>query len=147
MHKHFNRRRFLVFSAGATVAAAGLGVTPVFAQPAISTAITLNGASSGRAFDGIGAISGGGNSRLLIDYADPYRSQILDYLFKSNYGANLQILKVEVGGDTNSTDTITARNSGLLADASDQSDASDAVVIQWPDNGGTNQQWLLQPFV
>jgi hypothetical protein len=27
----------------------------------------------------------------------------LDYLFKPNYGASLQILKVEIGGDTNST--------------------------------------------
>ncbi len=59
----------------------------------------------GRTFDGIGAISGGGgNSRLLIDYPEPHRSQILDYLFKPGYGAALQILKVEIGGDTNSTD-------------------------------------------
>ena len=34
-----------------------------------STTISVNGGSSGRTFDGIGAISGGGgNSRLLIDY-------------------------------------------------------------------------------
>ena len=105
MHTRFNRRRFLVLSAGATVAAAGLGSTPALAQSAVSTSITLNGSGGGRIFDGIGAISGGGgNSRLLLDYTDPYRSQILDYLFKPNYGANLHILKVEVGGDTNSTD-------------------------------------------
>jgi hypothetical protein len=105
MHTRFNRRRFLVLSAGATVAAAGLGSASAFAQSAVSTSIALNGAGGGRTFDGIGAISGGGgNSRLLLDYTDPYRSQILDYLFKPNYGANLQILKVEVGGDTNSTD-------------------------------------------
>jgi O-glycosyl hydrolase len=67
--------------------------------------ISLNGAGTGRTFDGIGAISGGGgNSRLLIDYPEPYRSQILDDLFKPGYGASLQILKVEIGGDTNSTD-------------------------------------------
>lgn len=105
MHTRFNRRRFLALSASATAAAAGLGSTPVFAQPAVASTITLNGGGSGRTFDGIGAISGGGgNSRLLIDYSNPYQSQILDYLFKPNYGANLQILKVEVGGDTNSTD-------------------------------------------
>src|SRR6185312_7745102 len=58
----------------------------------------------GRTFDGVGAISGGGgNSRLLIDYPEPERSQILDYLFKPGYGASLQILKIEIGGDTNST--------------------------------------------
>ena len=40
---------------------------------------------------------------LLIDYPEPQRGQILDYLFKPGYGASLQILKVEIGGDTNST--------------------------------------------
>src|SRR5215469_17866174 len=75
------------------------------ASAAVATSITLDGHGTGRTFDGIGAISGGGgNTRLLIDYPEPYRSQILDYLFKPGYGASLQILKVEVGGDTNSTD-------------------------------------------
>lgn len=105
MKKRFNRRRFLELSAGATVAASGLTSLPTFAQAVVSTSIALNGAGAGRLFNGIGAISGGGgNSRLLLDYPEPYRSQILDYLFKPNYGANLHILKVEVGGDTNSTD-------------------------------------------
>ncbi|GFZ93412.1 galactosylceramidase [Paenibacillus marchantiophytorum] len=46
---------------------------------------------------------GGGNTRLLIDYPEPYRSDILDYLFKPNYGASYTHLKVEVGGDVFST--------------------------------------------
>src|SRR2546423_7355266 len=72
---------------------------------AATTAITVDGASAGRTFDGVGAISGGGgNSRLLVDYPATQRNQILDYLFTPGYGADLQILKVEVGGDTNSTD-------------------------------------------
>ncbi|XP_026560081.1 galactocerebrosidase [Pseudonaja textilis] len=59
----------------------------------------------GRQFDGIGAVSGGGaTSRLLVNYQEPYRSQILDYLFKPNFGASLQLLKVEIGGDAQSTD-------------------------------------------
>src|SRR3984957_12460603 len=70
-----------------------------------STTISVNGGSSGRTFDGIGAISGGGgNSRLLADYPAAQQSQILDYLFKPGYGADLQILKVEIGGGANSTD-------------------------------------------
>jgi hypothetical protein len=40
----------------------------------------------------------------LYDYKEPYRSQILDYLFKPGYGAALQHLKVEIGSDVNSTD-------------------------------------------
>ncbi len=69
-----------------------------------ATTVTINGNGAGRTFDGVGAISGGGgNSRLLIDYPEPQRGQILDYLFRPGYGAAMQILKVEVGGDTNST--------------------------------------------
>jgi len=80
------------------------GVLLVASPSQAATTITINGTGAGRTFDGIGAISGGGgNSRLLIDYPDAQRSQILDYLFRPNYGAALQILKVEVGGDTNST--------------------------------------------
>ncbi|XP_060773967.1 galactocerebrosidase [Neoarius graeffei] len=59
----------------------------------------------GRRFDGIGGLSGGGaTSRLLINYKEPYRSQILDFLFKPNFGASLHILKVEIGGDSQTTD-------------------------------------------
>ncbi|XP_069064226.1 galactocerebrosidase isoform X3 [Pleurodeles waltl] len=59
----------------------------------------------GREFDGIGGLSGGGaTSRLLVNYPEPYRTQILDYLFKPNFGASLQILKVEIGGDAQTTD-------------------------------------------
>ncbi len=84
---------------------AASGVVTALATPArAATSITINGTSGGRTFDGVGAVSGGGgNSRLLIDYPEPQRGQILDYLFKPGYGAALQILKVEIGGDTNST--------------------------------------------
>jgi Glycosyl hydrolase family 59/Ricin-type beta-trefoil lectin domain/Glycosyl hydrolase family 59 central domain len=87
-----------------------LGSAPAQAATATATAtasttIAVNGTSAGRTFDGVGAISGGGgNSRLLIDYPQAARQQILDYLFEPGYGADLQILKVEIGGDTNSTD-------------------------------------------
>ncbi|XP_013372684.1 PREDICTED: galactocerebrosidase isoform X2 [Chinchilla lanigera] len=59
----------------------------------------------GREFDGIGAVSGGGaTSRLLVNYPEPHRSEILDFLFKPNFGASLHILKVEIGGDGQTTD-------------------------------------------
>jgi hypothetical protein len=66
--------------------------------------VILDGASKGRIFDGLGAASAGASSRLLIDYPEPQRSQILDYLFKPAYGAALQHLKVEIGADINPTD-------------------------------------------
>ncbi|HXS69295.1 MAG TPA: discoidin domain-containing protein, partial [Candidatus Polarisedimenticolia bacterium] len=65
--------------------------------------VSVDGRSDGLIFDGIGAVSAGGSSRLLVDYPEPQRSQILDYLFKPNYGAALQILKVEIGSDTDAT--------------------------------------------
>lgn len=65
--------------------------------------ITVNGEDSGRVFDGVGGVSAGGSTRLLVDYPEPERSQILDYLFQPNYGAALDILKVEIGGDVDAT--------------------------------------------
>lgn len=102
--KNINRRRFLELSAGVAAGAGTLASTPVFAQTSAASAITLDGQGSGFTFMGIGAISGGGGtSRLLFDYPHKQQKEILDYLFKPNYGANLQILKCEIGGDTNST--------------------------------------------
>lgn len=60
--------------------------------------------SLGLPFDGIGALSAGASSRLLPDYIEPYRSHILDYLFLPGFGASLHILKVEIGGDAQSTE-------------------------------------------
>ncbi|MFI8458230.1 ricin-type beta-trefoil lectin domain protein [Kitasatospora sp. NPDC085464] len=87
---------------GLTAPSAARAAAP---QAAASTAITIDGTKPGLTFDGVGAISGGGgNSRLLADYPEPQRSRLLDYLFKPGYGASLQVLKLEIGGDTNSTD-------------------------------------------
>ena len=54
-------------------------------------------------FDGHGGLSAGASSRLLIDYPEPQRSEILDYLFLPNFGASIAVLKLEIGGDTQST--------------------------------------------
>ncbi len=66
--------------------------------------IYIDGKKTGRAFEGFGSLSAGASSRLLYDYPEPYRSDILDYLFKPGFGANIHHLKVEIGGDINSTD-------------------------------------------
>src|SRR5689334_18974514 len=85
-------------------AVAAAGVLTALPARAADTAVTVDGGSPGRVYDGIGALSAGASSRLLIDYPEPARSQVLDYLFRPGYGAALQVLKVEIGGDTNSTD-------------------------------------------
>jgi galactosylceramidase len=67
-------------------------------------AIAIDGSSGGRIFDGIGAVSGGGaTSVFLMSYPEPYRSQILDYLFKPQCGASISAFFCEIGGDCNST--------------------------------------------
>ncbi|MEA4937585.1 MAG: hypothetical protein VB102_13250 [Paludibacter sp.] len=65
--------------------------------------IYIKSTDSGKVYEGIGAVSAGASSRLLIDYEEPYRSDILDYLFKPQFGACLQHFKFEMGGDMNST--------------------------------------------
>ena len=65
--------------------------------------IQLDPASPGRVFEGIGAVSAGASTRLLPDYPEPQRSEILDYLFKPKFGAGFQHLKVEIGSGENST--------------------------------------------
>ena len=103
-------RRYLRARRGraSLVAAGAVGVFVLALLPLTSAHatedITISGTATGRRFDGVGAISGGGGtSRLLPDYPAKQQSEILDYLFRPGFGANLQILKVEIGGDTNST--------------------------------------------
>ncbi|MGC4102412.1 galactocerebrosidase [Ferruginibacter sp.] len=66
--------------------------------------IIIDGKAAGKRFDGIGAVSGGGATSLLLkDYPEPQRSQVLDLLFKPKFGASMSALLVEVPGDGNST--------------------------------------------
>jgi galactosylceramidase len=88
---------------GAFLLAGFIAVTRLIAG-AEPTVIKVDPASSGLIFEGLGALSAGASSRLLIDYPEPQRSEILDFLFKPKFGASLQHLKVEIGGDVNSTD-------------------------------------------
>ena len=69
-----------------------------------TTTITVNGGGGDRVYDGVGAIlGGGGNARYLEDYPAARRAQIMNYLFEPGYGASLQLLKLEIGGDANSS--------------------------------------------
>jgi glycosyl hydrolase family 59 len=72
--------------------------SPAAALP--TTSIVVDGNGGGRQFGGIGAVlGGGGTARYLEDYPATQRSAILRYLFKPGYGASLQLLKLEIGGD------------------------------------------------
>ena len=65
---------------------------------------------AGPAWDGVGASFTGASARLLVDYAEPWRSQILDALFAPSgapsttdtfKGAAFQLLRLEIGADAN----------------------------------------------
>jgi len=80
-------------------------LTAAMMLAAASAAIPLNVSALAQAYEGIGALSGGGGvTRLLIDYPPAIQQDILDVLFLPGAGASLQIIKVEIGGDTQSTE-------------------------------------------
>ena len=62
---------------------------PRAVQEGSTTTIRIDGSGKGRIFDGVGALSEAGTARFLIDYPEPYRSQILDYLFMRWFVENL----------------------------------------------------------
>jgi hypothetical protein len=72
--------------------------------PATAHTLVVDGSQTSVEFDGHGGLSAGGSTRLLLEYPEPQRSEILDYLFKQNFGSSLAVLKLEIGGDTQSTD-------------------------------------------
>lgn len=96
MSKRFLNVFFVVFTAAAILAILPAAMAR---QPFV-----LDGSQQGKLFEGVGAVSGGGaTSVLLKDYIEPQRSQILDVLFKPNFAASMQALYVEVGSDGNAT--------------------------------------------
>lgn len=80
-----------------------LCITAVVTAQDVVTEIKVGLGNKGRVFEGIGALSAGASTRLLADYPEAQRSAILDMLFKPQYGASLHHLKIEIGGDVNST--------------------------------------------
>ena len=94
----------------ATIAAGGSlftiesGTLPSMAEGNATTVIDATTAPWYR-FDGVGGLSGGGaTSTFLMAYDEPYRSEIMDWMFKPGFAASLNLLKVEIGCDDETTD-------------------------------------------
>lgn len=71
------------------------------------TIIEIDANDNGPEFAGYGLVATGTDA-LLVDYYDETRRQILEYLFKDNYGPEIKLLKVEIGGGSNNTNTSVA---------------------------------------
>ena len=96
----------LAVLAGANGARAQDSNRAVVSSPAVVSNLTLvlDGTAPGKMFEGIGAVSGGGGTSVLLkDYPEHQRNEILDILFKPKFAASMQTLYVEVGSDGNST--------------------------------------------
>ena len=77
------------------------------ASAASNIPIDTSPAGVGPRLDGFGAISGGGaTSRLLFQYDNATVAHILDLLFLPRFGAALHHLKVEIGGDGQSSEGV-----------------------------------------
>jgi hypothetical protein len=70
----------------------------------------------------------------------------ITFIFE-NAGPNTRwVVPVHAGSSTSNTYYhLVNRNSGLVMDVSGASTSAGANVIQWPNNGGFNQEWSLQP--
>ncbi|MGA2617440.1 MAG: hypothetical protein ABSF26_07510 [Thermoguttaceae bacterium] len=87
----------------AMVTGVWLLTTATTTEAATPVTLCLKGSDTGRTFEGVGAVSAGASTRLLYDYEEACRSDVLDFLFKPNFGAGFQHLKVEIGGGESST--------------------------------------------
>jgi Glycosyl hydrolase family 59/Galactocerebrosidase, C-terminal lectin domain/Glycosyl hydrolase family 59 central domain len=97
------RVKEVAVAAAASLLSISIAQAPPPAATVPTTSITVNGNHGGRVYDGVGAILGAGTSRYLVDYPPAQRASILDYLYKPDYGASLQLLKLEIGGDGDSS--------------------------------------------
>lgn len=101
MKRHTNLHTLVQLVAGFSLLL--LVLLPAEAASPVQT-ITIGASPDGKTFDGIGIVNGGGaTSVLLKDYPEPWRSQIMDLVYKPMFGASVSTLLVEVPGDGNST--------------------------------------------
>ena len=70
----------------------------------VAQTVSISSLSSGKQFDGIGVVDGGGaTSVLLKDYPEPWRTHIMEMVYKPMFGASISALLAEIPGDGNST--------------------------------------------
>ena len=81
------------------------------------TVVKIEADAQGRVFDGIGMVNSSGTSKLLFDYPLAQQKDILDLLFKPNFGAGFTIIKNEIGSDSNTSSGTEPSHQRLETDA------------------------------
>jgi len=71
--------------------------------PAAPIRVTANASALSATYHGVGGLAAVGGARMLYEYPEPTRSEILDLMFAPTGGAAIQILKVEILGDVDSS--------------------------------------------
>jgi hypothetical protein len=71
--------------------------------PSGGVPIVANASAMSLQYDGMGGLAAVGGARLLYEYREPQRSQILDLMFNASGGAAMQVLKTEQQGDVDSS--------------------------------------------
>ena len=95
-----------------------VAVTAGAASAGRTQTVRITNPQTGKRFDGIGAVNGGGATAVLLkDYPEPQRSQIMDMVYKPLFGASVSALLVEVPGDGNSTQGSMPSHSHYRGDA------------------------------
>ena len=105
-------------AASALLALASVWCGPSAAAAVANVSVLLDGATALHRYDGHGALSAGASSRLLFDYPEQQLGEVLDFLFLPDFGASLPLLKVEIGGDSQSTDGTEPSHSHFRGDLS-----------------------------
>ena len=99
---HYDAKSGAITTMDARVGAASC-LTREEPGPGPGAIAVLNASAAGRALYGVGGLAAIGGARLIYEYVEPQRTQILDLLFNTSGGSAFQVIKTEMEGDMDSS--------------------------------------------
>ena len=93
----------LLLAAAGIASVASVAAAPP-PPPTAQPAYRVDERQRGREFLGYGVNPSAGTYRLLHDYPEPQRAEILDFMFTPGFAASFHRIKVEIGGEGQGTD-------------------------------------------
>jgi galactosylceramidase len=92
-----------LWTAGGTIRIDEVSSSVLSGSKLDTISVSLNDSAVGRMYEGISYVSSSGSTKLLMDYPPEQQQDIIDLLFKPNFGASLDHYKMEIGSDANSS--------------------------------------------